>query len=365
MSFFINRVRFFTTSTGTGDLTVGSAYNGTYFTPDEAGAVNGQPYTWVITRDNDVEITVANYSTAGGGTVERSSGTTLISRVGGVVGTSKINLPTGSSQVHIDAAAEDLLSVSTFRGANTVLAGPASGSPGVPVFRALVPADTPDVHGFVATAVFDIYRIDATSAAIPRTATISSVAGVTLTLSSSVAPQFFTSSMLNNSWVRIWNTSKTPAQPAWVSNAPSATTLTVISAASVSGWVNGETIQIGDGTSGTPESTTINKVAIDISPLLTTVFGTAFPVAGVVLSALMVSGATAGDSLSYTPSGAAGSVVGIGATTQVTGVASSLTASPVGCSALSPVSNSNLLYISESIASTAAIRLVRVSGIFT
>lgn len=146
MSEFLNRVRFFTTSTGTGDLVVGTVYDSVYFTPAEAGASNGQLYTWVITQGGDVEITVAAYSTAGGGTIVRSTGTTLISRIGGTVGTSKINLVAGQTEVHIDAAAQDLVSSSSLRNANTVWAGPGTGSPATPTFRALVGADMPQPY---------------------------------------------------------------------------------------------------------------------------------------------------------------------------------------------------------------------------
>ena len=137
MSILYNRVRFTTTSTGTGNLVVGAVYDQLWMTPAEAGVANNTECTWVIIRGNDFEITRANYA-SGTATINRASGTTIVSRVGGTVGTSKINLPAGTTEVYISAAATDLLSMTESRTAGLVLASDAPG--GVfqaPTFKAL------------------------------------------------------------------------------------------------------------------------------------------------------------------------------------------------------------------------------------
>jgi hypothetical protein len=59
-----------------------------------------------------------------------------------------------------------------------------------------------------------IYRIDASRAQNPRTATISSISSDVITLSTTGAGYFFNNAMMHNvSYIRIWNTSKTPTNP--------------------------------------------------------------------------------------------------------------------------------------------------------
>ena len=60
----------------------------------------------------------------------------------------------------------------------------------------------------------DIWRADLDSPATPRNFTISTVSGANVTIISNEVEQFFSTSMQNTSMVRIWNTSKSPAQSA-------------------------------------------------------------------------------------------------------------------------------------------------------
>lgn len=129
--------------------------------------------------------------------------------------------------------------------------------------------------------VVSIYRIDTARVQNPRTATISSISSDTITLSSAVSGVLFGALMAGVSYTRIWNTSKTPNQSAWVKAAPSSSTLQVLNAAAISGWTNGETIQLGDPTDQTPG----RVIALDISPMMQSTLGRVFRQAGVLVRA--------------------------------------------------------------------------------
>lgn len=206
----------------------------------------------------------------------------------------------------------------------------------------------------------EVYRIDDTCGNQPRSATILSVIADIITLTTADAGQFFNAGMHGVTYARIWNMSKAPNQPAWVTQIPAANQLQVINATSIAGWVNGETIQIGDA--GTPAATTLSCITLDISPAMQRVFGIVWPQSGVALAAQIVAPSTAGDQILYTDSGAGGSATAMVAA-QVIGVQAVGNAS-VRCTELSPVSNSNLLRIREIFAGTETIRFVRASGIF-
>jgi hypothetical protein len=209
--------------------------------------------------------------------------------------------------------------------------------------------------------VTSIYRIDASSGQNPRTATISSIAGDVITLTAAVAETIFSNSkMAGVSYVRVWNTSKTPNQPAWVKAQPGADQLQVVDAAAISGWVNGETIQLGDPTSVTPN----RVIAFDISPMMQNILGAEFLQKGIMVKA-GISTTTAGDKIDISGSGVSGSFVN--AAQAQTGTSSQ----PLGdgvtvipCTEPSPVSNSNLVFIRETIATTATVRLVSAVALF-
>lgn len=212
------------------------------------------------------------------------------------------------------------------------------------------------------TGGVETYRTDTTCGQHPRTATISSITSDVITLTAAVADTIFSTGMENVVYARIWNTSKTPYQPAWVKAQPSTSSLKVIDAAAISTWANGEIIQIGDD--GSPGAPVLRVLTLDVSPIMLRKFGIVFRQAGVVLSCNIASGGAAGDRFTYTPSGASGTALGLSGGIQVAGVATPGGTATVSCSELSPVSNSNLIKLQEIIATTAGIRLVRMAGLF-
>lgn len=204
-----------------------------------------------------------------------------------------------------------------------------------------------------------LWRVDASSGQNPRTATLSAVSGDLLTLSSAVASTFFYDTYMNGvSYIRIWNTSKTPNQSAWVKAQPAADQLRVLNATAIAGWTSGETIQVGDPTAVTP-----NRVmALDISPMLRNLFGTEFRQAGLIVKGGIIS-TTALDNIALSANGATGSFF-TSAQTYVTGAFNGSAVTLIPCSELSPVSNSNLVFVRETIAATATNRLISSSALF-
>lgn len=193
--------------------------------------------------------------------------------------------------------------------------------------------------------VVSIYRNDDTRVQNPRTATISSIATDTITLSTAAASLFFHAFMAGVAYVRIWNTSKTPNQQAWVKAAPSSTTLKVFDAAAISGWTNGETIQIGDPTGVTPN----RVIALDISPMLQTVLGRVFRQSGVLLKSL-VEGISTQATLDTSDAGLSGSFAGFRSESGGSRLGGQYTQMT---STLSPISNSNLIFMRETVTGTA------------
>ena len=205
--------------------------------------------------------------------------------------------------------------------------------------------------------VISIYRIDTARVQNPRTATIGSVSSDTITLSTSVSGVLFGALMAGVSYARVWNTSKTPNQSAWVKAAPSSTTLQVVDAAAISAWANGETIQLGDLTDQTPG----RVIALDISPMMQAVLGRVFRQAGVLMKGI-VEGASTLALLDTSEAGVSGSFSGYrsestgarlgGQHTQLTSVQS-------------PISNSNLVFVRETVTGTAlGITALSVIGIW-
>jgi hypothetical protein len=205
------------------------------------------------------------------------------------------------------------------------------------------------------TLVTSFYRYGDSGAIAgnPRTATISSVAADIITLTAAVADQFFTQgNMAGLAYVRVWNTTKVPAQSAWVKAQPSTTTLQVRTAADISTWVNTETLQLGDPISVTPGPV----VAVDISQMQTLIFGAPFLQSGIFVKGAIIAG-TAGDTINITPNGASGSL-NPGARGAVVGVLAGDGSTFSPCTVQSPISNSNLVFVNENIATTATVRLL-------
>jgi hypothetical protein len=165
------------------------------------------------------------------------------------------------------------------------------------------------------------------------------IAGDVVSLSAAISDQFFAASMAGVAWLRIWNISRSPAQPAWIKAAPAATQLRVIAAASVTGWLAGDTVQLGDPTSVVPT----RCIALDISPMLQNVLGAVFRQSGILLK-MAVGGMAADTQLDASAAGVAGSFANCFGTAD--GRLTSIQAA-VACSELSPVSNSNLVFIRE------------------
>lgn len=104
-----------TSTTGTGTITLGSAVTG-YATLAEAGAGDGEVYTYCIEDGDDFEIGTGTY-TSSGTTLSRD--TVTLSKIGGTAGTSKINL-SGSAKVFITLKSVDLAPASELLNEGTV-----------------------------------------------------------------------------------------------------------------------------------------------------------------------------------------------------------------------------------------------------
>lgn len=220
-----------------------------------------------------------------------------------------------------------------------------------------------DIADFVFTPGGDgqvsFYRMDRTSRfKNPRTAVVSSVSGDTITLTTASADLFFNAIMAGVSYVRIWNVSKTPNHSAWVKAIPNTSNLQVLSASDISGWANGETVQIGDPTSVTPN----RVIAIDISQMLQNVLGAVFPQKAVLMK-LSIGAAGSSGGLGASPTGASGSFIGLSMPTDGATVGGQII---VPCSVLSPVSNSNLVFLREDVVTdgTLGITLASSSAVF-
>jgi hypothetical protein len=107
--------------------------------------------------------------------------------------------------------------------------------------------------------------------------TIVSVAGNLLNLNANAAAGLFSSSLRGMAMIRIWNTTRSPAQPAWVKWDTATDQVQVSDPAQIKQWAKGDTIQIADPVKKT--------VAIDISPLMQKLLGSVFAQDGVLLNA--------------------------------------------------------------------------------
>jgi hypothetical protein len=217
---------------------------------------------------------------------------------------------------------------------------------------------------YVPTAPGDVFRLSTSRGATPRTCTLDAASDTTLTLVAG-GGQIFSSYMGGLAAVRVWNTSKTPAVPAWVNAYVSETEVKVTAAADIAGWSNGDTIQVGD-----PNPTganTLGMIAVDISGYLEGALGSVFPQKGLMLGVYVSGDGPAGQD--YSGTGAGGSAFGGNALDD--GTRNQMTI-PIVTPTLSPISNSNLLFVRESFPSgpsgplgtTLATAFARVLGIY-
>ncbi len=187
-----------------------------------------------------------------------------------------------------------------------------------------------------------VWRMDLARGPMPRTATISSISSDTITLSAAIADQFFSNYMDGVCYIAIENTSKAPRQTAWMKATPTPNQLQVTDPANLSGWINGETIQLGQTV-----GVFVDQFAkIDLSPMLQSQYGSVFPQSAVWFIKAQIVGAGGNQSwMNFTPNGAGGSKIGF--PSFETGSIGS-TQFQVPTVDLSPISNSNLLYVQES-----------------
>jgi hypothetical protein len=211
------------------------------------------------------------------------------------------------------------------------------------------------------TTVRDIWRSDMDAPATPRTYTIAAVSGTTVTIATNEVEQFFNFQMQNVSMVRIWNISKAPAQAAWVDFNLGLNQFRVLNAAHVAGWIAGETLRLGDPN---PTGTNVlNMVAIDISRHLQAAHGSVFRQRGLKIS-IAPQGIGGRVAMDCSGSGAGGTAFGVSSNSDGSRQSAFV---DVFTTELSPVSNSNLLFVREGLVggtALAATRLFRLVGVW-
>jgi hypothetical protein len=109
------------------------------------------------------------------------------------------------------------------------------------------------------------------------TAKLTSISADIMTFTSNTAGEFFGAAMRGLSMVRIWNVTKIPALPAFAKWDTAANQLQVSNSDDIKLWSAGDAIQLGDPVT--------HLVAIDISPLMQTLLGSAFRQDGLLLEA--------------------------------------------------------------------------------
>jgi hypothetical protein len=108
-------------------------------------------------------------------------------------------------------------------------------------------------------------------------AKLASISADIVTFTTDAAGEFFSPAMRGRSMVRIWNVTKTPAQPAFAKWDSAANQLQVSNAGAVAAWSAGDTIQLGDPLS--------SLIAVDVSPLMQDLLGIAFKQDALLLDA--------------------------------------------------------------------------------
>ncbi|MCW5725431.1 MAG: DUF2793 domain-containing protein [Maricaulaceae bacterium] len=199
-----------------------------------------------------------------------------------------------------------------------------------------------------------IYRQQTTAGQNPRTAAIDAVSDNVITLTAADAGLFgeWSGFMAGVAMARIWNIDKDPAQSAWLTGSPSSSQLQVLDAGAIAGWANGETVQFGDPGSGVGR-----VIALDISPMLTAMFGAPFRQKGIMVRANLHD-ATDNDGLQIAMSPAAGAFITAARAPSSAGV------TIISCVESSPVSDSNLVFVREVFYSTAGVRLLSSIAVF-
>lgn len=206
-----------------------------------------------------------------------------------------------------------------------------------------------------------IWRVDASRPGTPRTYVLAAASGTTLTLGAAEVAEIFTVGMQGNTAVRVWNTSKSPPQSAWVDWDLSATEQRVTDGAHIAGWSVGETLQLGD-----PNPTGDNvqgMVALDISGYLASQLGAVFPQKGVMLG-ISSSSSDGPSGIQVSADGAFGSAFGGNA---LSDGGRNLMAMPAPTSVPSPISASNLLFLREQLSGSASdlsTAYLRVLGVY-
>ncbi len=186
-----------------------------------------------------------------------------------------------------------------------------------------------------------VYRVNTSRGANPRSFSVASIAGDTITLSSPAASEILENTYMQGvSMIRIWNTSRSPILPAWVVASSGGSSIQVRDASELAGWLPGDTLQVGDPTGETPG----RVIALDISPMMNALFGAAFYQAGIIAKVVALPGASAEAGLDISPDGAAGSFLG---TRGYAGQASASSQIMIPSTVASPVSASNLLFVRE------------------
>lgn len=203
--------------------------------------------------------------------------------------------------------------------------------------------------------VVSFYRMNTATVQNPRSRTISAVGGDVVTLTTADAAWFgeWTGYMAGVACARVWNTSKVPAQSAWVKASPATNQLQVTDAAHIAAWINGESLQLGDPGAGSGYGNRV--IALDLSPMLTALFGAPFRQKGVAFKVTLTGGQLS-DNMQTTPTGGSGSFL---APTSLQ--AAGVTANGFGVvptTELSPISNSNLLLVRENSSGTMGIRIL-------
>ena len=203
-----------------------------------------------------------------------------------------------------------------------------------------------------------VFRTDVARSPAPRTYVLAGVTGDTLTLTSPSASEIFLNAYMEGvSLLRVWNTSRTPAEPAWVRRSDGTNGLQVTDSADIAAWLTDDTLQVGDPASVTPGSC----MALDISPMMSARLGAVFPQTGLLLKIGAAGAAGSEVSLDASPSGAVGSFAGVKSTD--TG-ALRISQLVVPTDQSSPVSDSNLVFVREGGASGGlGVCLVSVTGV--
>jgi hypothetical protein len=217
------------------------------------------------------------------------------------------------------------------------------------------------VAQYVPSPVRQIWRLDASRPATPRTFTLAGASGTTLTLAAAQVDQIFSAGMQDNVAVRVWNTSKSPAEAAWVDWNLSTTALRVTDGAHIAGWTAGETLRLGDP--NPTDDNVLDMIALDISGYLANQLGAVFPQKGVMLG-LFVTSSDGMASVSLSADGSSGSAFG---GNSLSDGARNAMAMPLPTSVPSPISDSSLVFLREDLSSGASdltVTFARVLGVY-